>query len=94
MRALIWNSEGFRDTSKHLFSKESIRDYKLDIVAFLETGRAKFSEPFLRGLAARQDYMWYCLPPTGRSGGILVGFNSATICVKKIEAGDFWSNSI
>jgi hypothetical protein len=35
---MIWNSEGFRDTAKHLFVSETIRERKLDFVALLETG--------------------------------------------------------
>lgn len=46
MKAFIWNSEGFRDTTKHLRVQESIRDYNLDIVALLETGRSRFQSTF------------------------------------------------
>jgi hypothetical protein len=34
MQALIWNCEGFKDTPKRLFIQESIRQSKLDIMAF------------------------------------------------------------
>jgi hypothetical protein len=33
--------------------------------------------------------MWYCLPPHGRSGGILVGVNVETISIQRVETGDF-----
>ena len=33
--------------------------------------------------------MWYCLPPHGCSGGILVGFNVNDIAVQNMVAGDF-----
>jgi hypothetical protein len=33
--------------------------------------------------------MWYCLPPHGRSGGILVGVNREILSIQKVETGDF-----
>jgi hypothetical protein len=33
--------------------------------------------------------MWFCLPPHGRSGGILVGINAQTLLVKKVDNGEF-----
>ena len=79
---------GFRDTAKHLVVSDTIRDFKLDFFALLETGRDSFSAPFLGHLAGALDYCWFCLPPQGRSGGILVGFNAQTIKVKNITSGD------
>jgi exonuclease III len=89
MKALIWNSEGFRDTNKHLFVTENIREQKLDIVALLETGRSNFSSSFLRHLSGGRDFRWFCLPPHGRSGGILVGFNEESFHVKNVDNGEF-----
>jgi hypothetical protein len=89
MKALIWNSEGLRDTGKHLFIKETIREQNLDLVAFLETGRSNFATPFLRDLAGGRNFIWFCLPPHGRSGGILVGINSEVLSVRNVDAGEF-----
>ena len=89
MRALIWNSEGFRDTAKHLRVQESIRDFNLDIVALLEMGRSSFPAHFLRNLSAGRDFSWFCLPPQGRSGGMLVGINMESLTVRDVDAGDF-----
>jgi hypothetical protein len=89
LRGLTWNSEGFRDTGKHLFVSEAIREHRLDFIALLETGRSNFTVPFLSNLAAGHDFAWYCLPPHGRSGGILVGINMRTLIVKKVDNGDF-----
>ena len=89
LRGLTWNSEGFRDPGKHLFVKESIRDHRLDFIALLETGRSNFTVPFLRDLSCGKDFNWFCLPPHGRSGGILVGINVNTLKVNKVENGDF-----
>jgi hypothetical protein len=46
LKGLTWNSEGFQDPGKHLFVKESIREYDLDFIALLETGRSNFIVPF------------------------------------------------
>jgi hypothetical protein len=87
---MIWNGGGFGDTAKHLFVKESIREYALDFIALLETGRSNFAIPFLNQLAGPFNFSWFCLPPQGRSGGILVGVNSNTIDVLKVTTENFY----
>jgi hypothetical protein len=67
---------------------EAIREYRLYFFAVLETGRDNFLAHFLKNLSGGLDFIWYCLPPLGRSGGILVVFNSQAINVKNIVAGD------
>ena len=89
LRGIFWNSEGFCDRGKHLFVQESIRDFFLDFFALSETGRSNFVTPFLSHLAAGQDFSWFCLPPRGRSGGMLVGVNAATLQVRNVDVGDF-----
>jgi exonuclease III len=89
IKGIIWNLGVFEDTAKHLFVKEAIREHKLDFIALLETGRSNFSIPFLNQLAAGYNFSWFCLPPHGRSGGIVVGINSDTLQVLKVDTGDF-----
>jgi hypothetical protein len=89
LKGLTWNSEGFKDPRKHLFVKESIREYDLDFIALLETGRSNFAVHFLRDLAAGKEFAWFCLPPHGRSGGILVGINTTTLVVNRVDSGDY-----
>jgi exonuclease III len=88
MKGGFWNSGGFGDTAKHLFVRETFQEYKLDFFAISETGRDSFSVPFLTHLAGGCDIHWYCLPPIGRSGGMLVGINNQTIKVKNVMTGD------
>jgi hypothetical protein len=40
-------------------------------------------------LLAGKDFDWYCLPPQGRSGGILVGINTTTLKVNRVDSGNF-----
>jgi exonuclease III len=89
LKGINWNSRGFGDTAKYLFVKEAIQKYKLDFIALLETERSNFSIPCLNQLAAGYNFSWICLPPHGRSGGILVGINSDTLQVLKVSTGDF-----
>ena len=89
LKGLTWNSEGFEDRGKHLFVKESIMEYDLDFIALLETRRSNFAVPFLRDLVAGNDFAWFCLPPHGRSGGILVGINTNTLLVNRVDSGDY-----
>ena len=51
MRGMILNSDGFGDNAKHLALSEFIKEYKLDFVAIIETGRASFATHFLKFLA-------------------------------------------
>jgi hypothetical protein len=65
-------------------------EYALDFIALLEGNREiKFCNSFLNQLAGPFNFSWFCLPPQGRSGGILVGVNSDTTEVLKVTTGDF-----
>lgn len=88
MKGCFWNSDGFKDTAKHRFVRETISEQKLDFFAILETGRDNFSTPFLINISGGQYFQWYCLPPKGRSGGILVGVNATSLSVQQVVAGD------
>jgi hypothetical protein len=88
MKGSFWNSDGFKDVAKHAVVNETIREHKLDFFAVLETGRDNFSAPFLKNISGGLDFAWYCLPPQGRSGGILVGINAQSLNVKNIISGD------
>jgi hypothetical protein len=42
---------------------------------------------FFRHLLGGLDYVWYFLPPQGRSRGILVGINTSSLMVKNVVQG-------
>ena len=88
MKGCFWNSGGFRDTAKHSVVSDTIRDHKVDFFAIVETGKDNFSAPFLQNLAGGFDFGWCCLPLIGRSGGILVGFNTQTLTIRQVELGE------
>jgi hypothetical protein len=91
MKGWFWNGDGFGDKAKHMFIRETIWEHKLDFFAILETWLSVFSAPFLNHLAGGLDFCWYCLPQ-GRSGGILLGINTATWSVGKVSNGYFCTN--
>ena len=66
-----------------------MREQHLDFVAIVETGRSLFATPFLKFLAGGRDFTWFCIPPHGRSGGMLVGFNNDTLAANNVLTGDF-----
>jgi hypothetical protein len=36
-----------------------------------------------------RDFAWFCLPPRGRSGEILAGFDCASLVINNIVCGDY-----
>lgn len=75
--------------AKIRFLADATVEHQLDFIAVLETGRDKFSSQFLSALSAGIDFDWHCLPPRGRSGGILLGVRCDTLQVREVVFGDF-----
>jgi hypothetical protein len=67
MKGMWWNCEGLGDTTKHYFIHEMKKEHRFDFIILLKIGSSNFVVPFLNHL-----YIHYCLPPHGRSSGILV----------------------
>jgi len=62
--------------AKYQHISKAIRDHNLDFIAVMETGKQDMSRANLNRLSGGADFVWHCLPPRGRSGGILLGVNS------------------
>ena len=73
MRGIFWNSRGLKDLAKRRFLADASVEHRLDFIALSETGRANFSPHFLNTLSGGIEFDSHCLPPRGRSGGILLG---------------------
>ena len=58
MKGVVWNSDGFGDSAKHLAVNEMVKEHKLDFVGIIETGRSSFATPFLKFLAGGSDFIW------------------------------------
>ena len=89
MRGRFWNSRGLKDLAKRRFLAEIALEQRLDFVALSETGRDNFAPQFLSSLVGGIDFDWHCLPPRGRSGGILLGVRCDSLEVRSVVMGDF-----
>jgi hypothetical protein len=89
MIGLIWNCQGLGIGSKVQFLRELIKDEKVDFIGLQETLRSHFSEAWLTSLAGIKPFAWFSAPPNGRSGGLLVGFNTDVFDVRENEIGEF-----
>ena len=73
IKGFYWNSIGLSDLSKYRYISEAIRDQNLDFVDVMETRKQDMSRANLNRLSGGADFVWHCLPPRGRSGGIPLG---------------------
>jgi hypothetical protein len=89
MIGLIWKCQGLGNNSKVQFLKELIRDEKIDFIGLQETQKSQFSDSWLSSIAGSKLFAWFSAPPNGRSGGLLVGFNSEVFDVREHEIGEF-----
>jgi hypothetical protein len=79
MKGWFWNNGGFGDSTKFCALHEAVTEFKLDFVILSEKGRSNFNAPFLNHMSVGLDYGWYCHPPHGHSGGIVIGINTDTL---------------
>ena len=89
MRGIFWNSRGLRDLAKRRFLADASLEHHLDFIALSETGRSNFTNQFLATLSGGLDFDWHCLPPRGRSGGVLLGVKCETLEVRSVVMGEF-----
>ena len=76
--------------AKYRYISEVIRDHNLDFVTVMETGKQDMSRANLNRLSGGADFVWHCQPPSGRSGGILLGVNSLILDLSLIVEGKFF----
>ena len=75
--------------AKRRFLAEASLEHRLDFIALSETGRRNFTSQFLATLSGGVDFDWHCLPPRGRSGGVLLGVKCETLEVQSVVLGEF-----
>ena len=90
MKGIYWNSRGFSDLAKYRYISEAIKEHNLDFVAVMETQKKDMSRANLNRLSGGADYIWHCLPPRGRSCGILLGINALNLELSLIVEGEFF----
>ena len=89
MKGIFWNSRGLKDLAKRRFLAEASVEHRLDFIALSETATDNFVPKFLNTLSGGIDFDWHCLPPRGRSGGILLGVRCEALEVQSVVMGDF-----
>ena len=90
MKGIFWNSKGLSDLAKYRYVSDAFRDNKVDFVAVMETGKQDMSRVNLNRLSGGADFVWHCLPPRGRSGGILLGISAIALDVSLIVEREFF----
>ena len=83
------NSRGFRDLAKHLHIADCVREHELDFVTITESGRRDFPVQTLDHLAGGYEFTWKCIPPRGRSWGILLGIKDTSMELLDFSSGEF-----
>jgi hypothetical protein len=76
-------------TQKYRFLSDLTKENNLDFIALSETARANFSQSTLNNICAGRDFLWHCMAPRGRFGGMILGLNLLTFDNGQIEEGDF-----
>jgi hypothetical protein len=90
MKGLYWNSRGLLDLAKHRYIADAIKERNLDFVAIMESGKQDMQRANLSQLSGGADFVWHCLPPRGRSSGILLGINATVLQISMIVEGEFY----
>src|SRR6266540_5971717 len=90
MKGLFWNSRGLSDLAKFRYISDTVKKNKVDFIAVMETGKQDMSRLNLARLSGDLDFVWHCLPPRGRSGGVLLGINAASFDLSQIVEGEFF----
>ena len=67
-----------------------VKEEQINFIALSETGRDDFPNHTLKNLCAGRDFLWHCMAPHGRSGGILLGVDLNVFDIGAIAEGDFF----
>jgi len=90
MKGIFWNCNGFADCKKYRFLSDLTKEKNLDFIALSETSRANFPQSTLNNICAGRDFIWHCMAPRGRSGGMILGIHLLTFDIGEIEEGEFF----
>ncbi|KAE8807126.1 ABC transporter G family member 37 [Hordeum vulgare] len=89
MKLLCWNIRSFGHLGRRRQLVEYLCQEDIDIVGLQETIREDFSILELDGLS-HHHFSWQCLPASGQSGGILLGFQEDYFSVEDMDHGEFF----
>ena len=89
MIGVIWNCQGLGKSVKSEFLRDVIMKEKVNFIGLQETNNKDFEESWLNFISGNRNFVWVWSPPNGRSGGLLVGFDSDMFDVREKELGEF-----
>lgn len=87
MSGLFWNCRGLGRPDKQRFLREMVMELGCHFIGLVETMKSDFSPLWFRNISGPRTFNWHSIPPTGRSGGLLLGVNEDAFEVLDIEAG-------
>src|SRR5436190_22337909 len=90
MKGLFWNSRGLVDLAKYRYIANAVKENNLDFIAVMETGKQDLSRLTMTRLSEGVEFIRHCLPPRGRSGGILLGIKASSFDLSLIVEGEFF----
>lgn len=93
MKLLNWNSRGLNSSTKRHRLRDMIIDNHIDLIAIQETKKESFTKRCLSSISSNFD-VWFWVPSSGRSGGILFGADSSQIKVSHHSLHRFCLNVI
>ena len=76
--------------AKHRFLDDLVKEEQINFIALSETSRDDFPDHILKNLCAGCDFLWHCMAPHDRSGGILLGVDLDIFDIGAIAEGDFY----
>jgi exonuclease III len=90
----ISNCQGLGKPGKFEFLRELITRHKADFIGLQETKRKEFDQRWFEAINPQKNFVWISAPPRGRSGGLLVGFNSDMFDVIWQDKSEFMINCL
>ncbi|KAL6288610.1 hypothetical protein ACE6H2_006120 [Prunus campanulata] len=89
MKIVSWNIRGLGSRSKRLLIKEQLRRLKPDIVILVETKKETINKKLVASVWGSRFKEWVFSPSTGRSGGIVLMWNTHLVSVTDSLVGEF-----
>jgi exonuclease III len=76
--------------AKNGYFEDLVKEEQLDFIALMKTSRDHFPDGTLKKLCGGKEYIWHCMAPHGRSGGILLAIDLMVYDIGAIDEGDFY----
>ena len=94
MKALFLNIRGFGARGHQDQISDLVCGDNIDIVGLVETLKESFSPNELSAIAGMDIFDSHFLPPSGHSGGILIGSRWDMFDFVAFDHGDFWASTV